>query len=248
MNKTLIRARSAARKLGLLSGLKRVHSLFSRGYERRFDAALLSHIEPGDVIWDVGANVGLYTEKFLARTGPEGKVVAFEPAPACFDVLSQKFKHTTNVILEPAALSSSNTTGLMRMASDPLGATHQLMDDGTADGGASVPVTVLTADAYVEGSKNIPNVIKIDVEGFEYDVFQGMKTLLGEPKLRAIFCEIHFALLEKRGQAFTPIEIERLLRHARFDVKYTDSSHIQAIRSSCQQVQRMVESTQHGSV
>lgn len=234
MNKTFIRARSAARKLGLLSSIKRVHSMFSRGYERRFDAALLSDIKPGDIIWDVGANVGLYTEKFLAKTGSGGKVFAFEPAPECFDLLAAKFKHDSNVVLERVALSSSNTTGVMKMASDPLGATHQLSDDEEPVIGTPIRVTVLTADTYMEQSKTIPNVIKIDVEGFEYDVFKGMSKLLADSKLRAVFCEVHFALLENRGQAFAPIEIERLLRNARFDVKYTDSSHIQAIRrSSC---------------
>jgi FkbM family methyltransferase len=233
MNKTLIRARSAARKLGLLSSLKRVHSMFSQGYERRFDTALLSDIKPGDVIWDVGANVGLYTEKFLAKTGPGGKVVAFEPAPECFDLLAAKFKHASNVVLEQVALSSSNTTGVMRMAPDPLGATHQLSDDEESASGTTVRVTVLTADTYMERNKIVPNVVKIDVEGFEYDVFKGMKKLLADSKLRAVFCEVHFALLENRGQAFAPIQIEGLLRDAGFDVKYTDSSHIQAIRRSC---------------
>lgn len=233
MNKAVIRARSAARKLGLLSSLKRVHSMFSQGYERRFDAALLSDINPGDVIWDVGANVGLYTEKFLAKTGPGGKVVAFEPAPECFDLLTAKFKHAPNVVLEQVALSSSNSTGMMRMAPDPLGATHQLSDDEESASGTTVRVTVLTADTYMERSKIVPNVVKIDVEGFEYDVFKGMKKLLADSKLRAVFCEVHFALLENRGQAFAPIQIEGLLRDAGFDVKYTDSSHIQATRRSC---------------
>lgn len=233
MNKLFIRARSAARKLGVLSSLKRVHSMFSRGYEMRFDAALLSQVQPGDVIWDVGANVGLYTEKFLAKTGSAGKVVAFEPAPECFALLATKFRHASNIVLEGVALSSNNTVGVMRMASDPLGATHQLSDDEGSSSETAVRVTILTADTYMERSKIVPNIVKIDVEGFEYDVFKGMKRLLREPQLRAIFCEVHFALLENRGQEFAPIEIERLLRDAWFDVKYTDSSHIQAIRRSC---------------
>lgn len=119
------------------------------------------------------------------------------------------------------------------MASDPLGATHQLSDDEGSSSETAVRVTILTADTYMEQSKIVPNIVKIDVEGFEYDVFKGMKRLLREPQLRAIFCEVHFALLENRGQEFAPIEIERLLRDACFDVKYTDSSHIQAIRRSC---------------
>lgn len=39
-------------------------------------------IKPGDVIWDVGANVGYYTRKFSDSVGPAGQVFAFEPFPA----------------------------------------------------------------------------------------------------------------------------------------------------------------------
>lgn len=231
MNTLLIRARSVARKLGILSRLKAVHSVFHRGYEEHFDTALLAHVHPGDVVWDIGANLGLYTEKFLEKVGNEGTVVAFEPVSDCFDVLRSKFTGRPNVTLEPLALSSSNGMGRMKLAADPLGATHQLIDHAHAGPEASAQVTIVTADSYVARSRTVPNIIKIDVEGFEYEVFKGMKALLTEPTLRGVFCEMHFALLEGRGQIFAPIEIERLLTHAGFAVKYTDSSHIQATRS-----------------
>lgn len=232
MNTLLIRARSVARKLGILSRLKAVHSVFHRGYEEHFDTALLAHIQPGDVVWDIGANLGLYTEKFLEKVGSGGAVVAFEPVSDCFAVLRSKFTGKSNVTLEPLALSSSNGVGTMKLASDPLGATHQLVDSAHSPVEASAQVTIVTADSYVARSRAIPNVVKIDVEGFEYEVFKGMKTLLAEPTLRGVFCEMHFALLESRGQMFAPVEIERLLTRAGFEVNYTDSSHIQAIRAS----------------
>ncbi len=231
MNTLLIRARSVARRLGLLSGLKAVHSAFHVGYEKRFDAALLTHLQPGDIVWDIGANLGLYTEKFLEKVGPEGRVVAFEPVQECFDVLRTKFDDKSNVTLEQLAVSSTTGGGVMRLAPDPLGATHQLVDSVNVGSGTGVHVAVVTCDAYCERARMVPNVIKIDVEGFEYEVFKGMKRLLAEPQLRGVFCEMHFALLEHRGQMFAPIEIERLLVQAGFQVTYTDSSHIQAVRS-----------------
>lgn len=232
MNTLLIRARSVARKLGILSQLKAVHSVFHRGYEEYFDTALITHIQPGDVVWDIGANLGLYTEKFLEKVGSGGAVVAFEPVSDCFDVLRSKFTGKTNVTLEPLALSSSNGIGTMKLAADPLGATHQLVDQAHSGSEAVAQVTVVTADSYMARSRAVPNIIKIDVEGFEYEVLKGMQALLTEPTLRGLFCEMHFALLESRGQMFAPVEIERLLTRAGFEVTYTDSSHIQAIRST----------------
>ncbi len=231
MNTLLIRARSVARKLGILSQLKALHSVFHHRYEEHFDTALLAHIQPGDIVWDIGANLGLYTEKFLEKVGSGGAVVAFEPVSDCFDVLRSKFTGKSNVTLEPLALSSSNGTGTMKLAADPLGATHQLVDQAHPSSEEAAQVTIVTADSYAARSRTVPDVIKIDVEGFEYEVFKGMKALLTEPKLRGLFCEMHFALLESRGQMFAPVEIERLLTHAGFEVTYTDSSHIQAIRS-----------------
>lgn len=232
MNTLLIRARSVARKLGILSRLKAVHSVFHRAYEEHFDTALLTHIQPGDVVWDIGANLGLYTEKFVQKVGSKGTVVAFEPVSDCFDVLRSKFIGKPNIVLEPLALSSGNGVGTMKLAADPLGSTHQLVDHAMSDSGTEAQVEIVTADSYVARNRTVPNVIKIDVEGFEYEVFKGMKTLLAEPKLRGVFCEMHFALLESRGQMFAPVEIERLLTDAGFKVEYTDSSHVQAIRSS----------------
>jgi FkbM family methyltransferase len=231
MNTLLIRARSVARKLGILARLKAVHSMFHRSYEEHFDTALLAHIQSGDVVWDIGANLGLYTEKFLDKVGSGGVVVAFEPVSDCFDVLRSKFTGKPNVTLEPLALSSCNGIGTMKLAADPLGATHQLVDREHSGSEMGAQVAIVTADSYVACNRTVPNVIKMDVEGFEYEVFKGMKALLTEPKLRGVFCEMHFALLESRGQMFAPVEIERLLSHAGFKVEYTDSSHIQAVRT-----------------
>lgn len=72
------------RNLGRALGLNRLFgSLLSRrGYETRFQEAMLAAIRPGDVVWDVGANVGLYSRAFSDIAGPSGKVFAYEPSPA----------------------------------------------------------------------------------------------------------------------------------------------------------------------
>ncbi|NEQ84963.1 MAG: FkbM family methyltransferase [Moorea sp. SIO2I5] len=41
-----------------------------------------------------------------------------------------------------------------------------------------------------------PNILKIDVEGFEIEVLKGMQTVLASSTLRAVFIEVHFKLLE----------------------------------------------------
>ena len=53
---------------------------------------MLACIRPGDCVWDVGANVGLYSEVFAAAAGPSGKVISFEPSPACAAMLEERLR------------------------------------------------------------------------------------------------------------------------------------------------------------
>src|SRR5690606_30187440 len=73
----LTRLRSLARKTGLIRVLSRLNRRRSKTYEARFAAALAAAIKPGDRVWDIGANVGYYTERFADAVGPWGQVVAF---------------------------------------------------------------------------------------------------------------------------------------------------------------------------
>ena len=76
-----------ARASGLVALLNRFRRHSS--YEAAFSAALRSAIRPGDVVWDVGANIGLYTLQFADWTSPGGLVVAFEPLPSALQELKK---------------------------------------------------------------------------------------------------------------------------------------------------------------
>lgn len=228
----LTRLRSIARKTGVLRLLSRFRGLGSRAYEARFDAALAGAIQPGDHVWDVGANVGHYTERFADRVGPRGSVVAFEPVPACFDVLTRRMRGRPSVMVRREALGASEGVVPMRLAEDPLGATHSLvggLDPGGS--GLTIDVPLRTGDAVwkTEGLQ-VPNVVKIDVEGFEEDVLRGMSEILANPSCRAIFIEVHFALLEARGTPNAPSRIVDTLTSRGFRTRWLDSSHLMARR------------------
>lgn len=234
MSPTTIRLRSLARKIGVIAVINFIRFKvlgLSRAYEEKFGTALLSHVRRGDVVWDIGANVGLYTEKFAQCVGEAGRVVAFEPAPACFKTLEGKFARASLVQLEHAAVGEAQGEALLMIDADPLAATHKL------SAGAAAPqngqrVRVVCGDWYWEQSGRAPNVIKIDVEGFEEHVLRGMQKLLRCSDLRAVFCEIHFKLLEERGEPLAPSRIEHRLKEAGFHISWLDASHIQALRAS----------------
>jgi len=220
--------RRTARTFGI-NGL--IANLWSRGgYEDRFGPALEAEIRHGDIVWDIGANVGLYTTIFLERAGATGKVVAFEPTSACFSQLSAQCGKSSNAILINAAMGEADGLISMVINSDPMAATHQVVTSADTTQ-RSVNVQVRSADSFCgERPELIPTVIKIDVEGHEGSVLDGMHNVLSNPKLRCVGIEIHFGLLDERNESHRPRQIEATLKKHLFQPRWTDPSHILATR------------------
>lgn len=221
--------RDAGRNLGVNSFLQSFSR--PRAYEDDFNHALLSAIGKNDVVWDVGANVGHYTRLFAGIAGPRGRVFAFEPSPRNYDRLASNVGDLENVALLPCGLGSREEKVAFMQGADDLGATSRVVngisspeDTGEAD--------MRVADTVVRsGMAAQPNVVKIDVEGFELEVLTGMDDVLKSRQLHAVGVEIHFGLLTARGMSKAPRQIERLLRKSGFSCAWPDSSHILARRS-----------------
>jgi len=233
-NPLLLGLRSLARRTGVNKVVGHLFGLF--GYERAFASRILSEICKGDCVWDVGANLGLYSSLFLDRASPGGKVVAFEPSEECFASLSERLTGRQGFHGINAALGSKDGSATLFCAADPLAATHTLSADAgkrQAHEGATYEVPVHTADSFLAQHPDFrPNVIKIDVEGFEADVMHGMDAILSDRSLRAIFIEVHFTLLEAQGRRDAPRDMVAKLRRAGFVVTWPDPSHIAAVRGT----------------
>jgi len=202
----------------------------NRMYEAKFGKALRAAIHDGDTVWDVGANVGLYTKQFSDWVGPRGEVVAFEPVPSCFSTLCDQTRERHNVKALNLGLSDVQVRLPMQLAEDPMGATHTFAAQGRSTG-AVVELPVYPGDVLRHSEQlPVPNVLKIDVEGFESDVLRGLDATLREPACRAVLCEVHFGLLESRGQKHAPEAIQRYLSDRGFSVKWIDASHLGAYR------------------
>jgi FkbM family methyltransferase len=226
----MLHLRSFTRRLGLN---RAIGALFSTGrYEDVFGSAIKATIRRGDVVWDVGANVGLYSAIFLEMTGSSGKVVAFEPTSACFGELRKMFSDSPAVIVRNLALGSADGTIAMAIDPDPLAATHSVVTDQMAQPAvAVVPVEVRAARSVVHEEPDLfPNVVKIDVEGHEGAVLEGLEPLLPDPRLRCIGIEVHFGLLEERGESWRPRQMEKTLVRNGYSVRWTDPSHLLATR------------------
>jgi FkbM family methyltransferase len=232
MNTLTIKARSVARRVGLTRLFHRVFP--QRNYEQNFHDAIFEELRSGDIVWDVGANVGLYTKMFAEKTGVTGRVFAFEPAPEAFGDLCKQTKEYSWVRNEQMALS--NFDGISRLVVFDAAARstchHLQWDRGDPDGARAIEIPVMCGDSYISASGITPGLLKIDVEGFEEEVLDGMSGLLAAPELRAVFVEVHFQILESRGRAQAPVRIEKLLRSRGLLPRWVDSSHISAKRGA----------------
>ena len=70
------------------------------------------------------------------------------------------------------------------------------------------------------------------------EVLKGMTETLRAPGLRGVFVEVHFLALAQRGMRAAPVEIQKILQQAGFDVFWTDASHIAGLRKSTLNDQR----------
>lgn len=128
-----------------------------------------------------------------------------------------------------SGLGEENSKLRLQQGADDLGATSRIVDadsEGLAVDIRSGASLIRTDDVP------LPNAIKIDVEGFEYEVLEGLGEHLKDPGLRMIGIEVHFGILKERGLSYAPQEIEGMLSRNGFSVSWPDSSHILAVRNA----------------
>jgi FkbM family methyltransferase len=231
-NPLLIKARQIGQRLGILRPLVRTYRLLlSKNYEDNFDRQMMSVITTGSVVWDIGANVGLYSKKFLEKVGSAGRVVAFEPAPQSARICAEMFFDKPNYILEKKALS--NRIGAAKFLAEATSVTNRIVTDNVSANESSTTIDVqeITGDSYSEANPGLcPNFIKLDVEGFEPEVLEGLRKTIEHPKFKALFLEMHFFELAKRGKASAPTEIVEFLKSGSLKIRWVDPSHLMAYR------------------
>lgn len=149
------------------------------------------YLHPGAVLWDVGAYVGYITAHFAHPRFQLSSIHAFEPNPRSLGYLQQLYKGHQKVRIHPYALG--NKEEVMTLSVPTRGAsTASLVDHAE---GKPVQVQVKLGDHLREEEKiSPPDVIKIDVEGFEPAVIQGLAETIADSRPTIFFEHIFLNL------------------------------------------------------
>jgi len=172
-----------------------LHKLGIMGEDR---ALLEAQVQPGMVVADIGANVGLYTYLLARCVGESGIVYAFEPNPALFGSLETNCRTNgiANVRLHNVALGAQDDTlTLTRSRFNSGDSRLSPRESSPASGDVQVPVRPL--DALLEGQSL--DFVKIDVQGWELEVFKGMRGQLAGSRPMRIHFEFWPAGLRRAG-------------------------------------------------
>jgi FkbM family methyltransferase len=153
--------------------------LLEWGFYEKYETALFKRlVKKGMAVVDVGANVGYYTLLAAHLVGDDGKVFAFEPDPYNFDLLCKNIELNgfRNVIPVRKAVSSKSGKRKFFLDKNNLGG-HSLSEANVRTG-ASITVEATSLDDYFKNTDYKVDVIKMDVQGLEMEVLEGMTNMI----------------------------------------------------------------------
>jgi len=177
-------------------------------------------VKKGDVVVDMGANVGYFTLLAAKLVGPNGKVFSFEPNPKNFQYLKKNIELNNYTNVRPEQKAVSNNSGRIKLFNCPYDTGHHTINqaegieayrEGRGGKVSSIDIDAVALDDYLSGKSDKINVMKIDVEGAEDLAYKGMRSIVQKNRNLKIFMEFFPLLIEKMGSS--PKEfIENILK------------------------------------
>ncbi|WP_435099448.1 FkbM family methyltransferase [Halorubrum sp. N11] len=190
----------------------RFHNLVG---EERIISDLLSEVRSDDVFYDIGANVGMYT-CFVAQKLSEDQLVAFEPHPRNVSTLRENLElNGLDATVEECGLSNREAEGELAVSSDRSGeGRHSL---AVSEDEETLPITLRRGDSMIQRDEiPPPTILKIDVEGAEVGVLEGLRTAL-QDSCRVCYVEVHPDRLSNYDS--TMDDLQSLFEECGFDME-----------------------------
>ncbi|HEX4466143.1 MAG TPA: FkbM family methyltransferase [Solirubrobacteraceae bacterium] len=165
--------------------------------EPEVQETLSRYVKTGDVVYDLGANIGFFAIMCSRLVGEAGKVYAFEPMPDNVKILRHNLalNKVTNVEVVERAVSGSSGTAELFLS--PWSAAHSLNVEGASkkdnrgeEAGSIIVATTALDDFAGEDGVRVPDFVKLDVEGAEVLALEGMRAIMTSRR-PLLMCELH---------------------------------------------------------
>lgn len=193
----------------------------NKDYEHDMFALIAKYLKSEQVFIDVGANEGIFTLFTSKIVGPRGRVIAFEPEPSIYNnlVLNIEINSLQNVETEKCALGSTNGvqkfftySSLNRGASSfiPISKRHY----------SACEVPVIRYERWFKTRDlGFVNLVKVDIEGWEYQFLKGMGEFLNPSHIGVLIIELHPHQLELLGDSVD--QISDILDRAGYSLEHS---------------------------
>ncbi len=189
-------------------------AMLTQSYDINLSNILRESLRSGDIVIDVGANVGYISAIAASLVGTSGEVHGFEPLKECFERLQvlQTLNPQYKFIFSNVALGERQ--GSLPISYDPQGGSRNATLVPGYSNPRTLQVPVIRLDDYIFLHISQPErikVIKIDVEGFEFPVLLGAEKFFANATCRPqIVCELKPYEIRKCG--FTLADIAQYMR------------------------------------
>ncbi len=182
------------------------------GYEPAQTAWISNSLKPGHRFVDIGANCGYYTALASKLVGPNGQVFSFEPSPIVSTIIADMIadNRISNIELVKSAVGADNGEVEIYMPDGaPVHSPSAFFSDPTFK---TIRVPMLALDSYALLNDGRPlDFVKIDVEGFEPNVIDGMKNLIKDGYVKNLLCEFNSGWLRRNANYTSKRLLESVL-------------------------------------
>lgn len=150
---------------------------------------IVDELRSDDVFWDIGANVGIYT-CFGATSIESGEVVSIEPNPKNVERIEENLSKN-GLAASTYQYGLMDTPGTLSLNVQDPGTTGSYghVTDSSAEEGVTVDVS--TGDTLVREGVPEPNVVKLDVQGVEFEVLRGIEQTIACDNCRTIYYNVN---------------------------------------------------------
>lgn len=197
----------------------RMHQRIERaGGEREQLEYFIQQLRQGDVVWDVGAFIGMYSMFAAKAVGADGEVFTFEPEHNTAKLVKKNsaYNNISNIRLIEAALGEEDGETVIYSSEEDQNAISSLRP-GEHLKKQGIPIQIRTGTSLIDQQQaTAPTVVKMDVEGAEYQALKGMQKTLERPECRFLFLELHPRDLPRFGASEE--QVRELLQQVGFNL------------------------------